>query len=83
MQGFDFMRPLLQDMCQDEPTKRPTMKEVVSRFEGLTKSLSSWKLRSPIVSNKEAIIYRTVSFPGHWTRQIFRLTQGIPAIPKI
>lgn len=36
--GFDFLRPLLQDMCQDDPTKRQTMAKVVSRLEGIIES---------------------------------------------
>lgn len=44
--GFDFMKPLLKDMCQDYPTKRTAMEEVVSRFEVITQRLSWWKLRS-------------------------------------
>lgn len=83
MRGFDFMRPLLQDMCQDDPTKRPTMKEVVSRFESLVKGLSGWKLRSRVVSKQERFMHRAVYFPSHWTRQFIQLAKGISAIPNI
>jgi serine/threonine protein kinase len=30
--GFEFMEPLVTDMVQNDPTKRPTMDEVVTRF---------------------------------------------------
>ena len=30
--GFEFLRPLVDDMTQADPSKRPTMDEVVERF---------------------------------------------------
>ncbi|KAJ6496860.1 hypothetical protein DFH09DRAFT_945771 [Mycena vulgaris] len=44
--GFEFMRPLVSDMVQDDPAKRPTIDEVVARFDEIRAGLSSWKLRS-------------------------------------
>ncbi|KAJ6496871.1 hypothetical protein DFH09DRAFT_1103500 [Mycena vulgaris] len=44
--GFAFMRPLVSDMVQDDPAKRPTIDEVVARFDEIRAGLSSWKLRS-------------------------------------
>ncbi|KAF9232383.1 hypothetical protein BU15DRAFT_55077 [Melanogaster broomeanus] len=35
--GFEFMAPLINDMVQDDPNKRPTMDEVVTRFEDIRK----------------------------------------------
>ncbi|KAG6836483.1 hypothetical protein H0H93_007652, partial [Arthromyces matolae] len=32
-QGFEFMRELIDDMTNPDPLKRPSMTEVVSRFE--------------------------------------------------
>ncbi|KIK55648.1 hypothetical protein GYMLUDRAFT_175179 [Collybiopsis luxurians FD-317 M1] len=37
---------LISDMTHDDPTKRPTMDEVVSYFEKIRQSLSWWKLHS-------------------------------------
>ena len=47
------MAPLVHDMVQDDPLKRPNIDEVVRRFEELTRDLSSWKLRSRLVQLKE------------------------------
>jgi hypothetical protein len=33
--GFEFMEALVADMVQDDPTKRPTMDEVVTRFSDI------------------------------------------------
>ena len=43
---LEFMVPLVNDMVQDDPTKRPTIDEVVKRFEEIRRSLPWWKLRS-------------------------------------
>jgi hypothetical protein len=42
------MEPLVADMVQDDPAKRPKMDEVVSRFREIEGKLSTWKLRSRI-----------------------------------
>lgn len=77
------MRPLLRDMCQDDPTKRPTMKEVVTRFEGIIKSLNSWKLRSRVSEKAtENWILRIYYLPGHWARQAAQIWRRTPSVPR-
>ena len=41
-------------MVQDDPSKRPTIDEVIKRFESIRSSLSTWKLRSRIVGRKDS-----------------------------
>lgn len=77
------MKPLLNDMCQDDPTKRPTMEEVVVRFAKIVKGLSGWKLRSPVANKGEARGNKFRRFPRHWRTQIDRMVKGIPAIPTV
>ncbi|KAF8838101.1 hypothetical protein BDN67DRAFT_991457 [Paxillus ammoniavirescens] len=73
-QGFEFMQPLVADMIQADPAERPTMDDVVARFDGICRGLSGWKLRSRVIDkDKDAT--------SHWTRQIGFVTGGIPAIP--
>ena len=43
----------MDDMVQDDPSKRPTIDEVVNRFGEMIKSLSWWKLRSRLVELEE------------------------------
>jgi hypothetical protein len=78
--GFEFLRPLVSDMVQDDPTKRPTMDEVVSRFGTILKGLSSWKLRSGVVSRKDFSfpIHRVVA---HWTRRVGFIVRRVPPMP--
>jgi len=67
-------------MVQDDPAKRPTMDEVVSRFETIRKGLSSWKLRSGVVSRNDFSfpIHRIVA---HWTRRVGFIVMRVPPIP--
>ncbi|KAI0041739.1 hypothetical protein FA95DRAFT_1683028 [Auriscalpium vulgare] len=51
--GFEFVEPLVADMIQEDPEKRPKIEEVVTRFAEIRKSLSSRKLRSRMIPRKE------------------------------
>ncbi|KAJ7467099.1 kinase-like domain-containing protein [Mycena latifolia] len=79
--GFDFIKPLVGDMVQDDPSKRPTIDEVVARFEKIQRGLSSWKLRSRVVKTTESpwhLIRRT----SHLLRRIGYILRRVPAIPR-
>ncbi|CAL1706310.1 unnamed protein product [Somion occarium] len=52
--GLEFLKPLVDDMVQDDPTKRPTIDEVVERFGKVLRSLHWWNLRKRLVENIEA-----------------------------
>jgi len=60
------MEPLVADMVQEDPGKRPSMDEVVARFSEIKSKLSTWKLRSRIARKDEiwpVAAWRSVS---HW-----------------
>ena len=76
------MRPLVTDMIQSDPSKRPTMDEVVARFDNIFRSLSRWKLRSRVVDYEEDIIEKLIHATSHWRRRIWFVAKGVPAIPK-
>ncbi|KIJ18443.1 hypothetical protein PAXINDRAFT_97248 [Paxillus involutus ATCC 200175] len=79
--GFEFMQPLVADMIQADPTKRPTMDEVVARFDTICCSLRSWKLRSRVVEEHEDVFERFTRTISHWTRRIGFVARGVPAVP--
>ncbi|KAH0828135.1 hypothetical protein J3R83DRAFT_3810 [Lanmaoa asiatica] len=79
--GFDFMQPLIADMVQKDPSKRPTMSEVVQRFDAIRVGLSSLKLRSRVVDKGENAYHSVTRGTSHWMRQIGFITRGIPAVP--
>ncbi|TFK74321.1 hypothetical protein BDN72DRAFT_833673 [Pluteus cervinus] len=80
--GTDFLRPLIQDMVQDDPTKRPTIDEVVTRFEDICKKLGPWKLRSRPAPRRGSIFKGLRSQIDHWKRRIDFIKRGVPPIPS-
>ncbi|KAG6891009.1 hypothetical protein C0992_010982 [Termitomyces sp. T32_za158] len=80
-QGFDFMKELVDDMTNSDPQKRPSMTDVVLRFEEVIKGLDDKKLRSPILDvGDELGTFRKIV---HWTTQWTNRLRGIPAIPNV
>ncbi|EPQ53169.1 hypothetical protein GLOTRDRAFT_79257 [Gloeophyllum trabeum ATCC 11539] len=79
--GFGFMERLVADMVQDDPAKRPTMDEVVARFQAIQMSLSSWKLRSRVPERDELAIVEAYRALVHWKRRLWYVLRGVPAVP--
>ncbi|KAK6992487.1 hypothetical protein R3P38DRAFT_3430699 [Favolaschia claudopus] len=70
-----FLKPLIHDMTQEDPTLRPTIGEVIERFDKVTRRLSSWQLRRP---GQRFHIYAR---PGQLVRQIVNMLKGVLALP--
>ncbi|KAJ7092093.1 kinase-like domain-containing protein [Mycena belliarum] len=81
IRGLEFMWPLVQDMVQNEPRGRPTMDEVVKRFEGIRKQLSYWKLRSRAVRDSDIPSVEFFRGFAHFGRRIRYMLTGVPPIP--
>ncbi|TFY52688.1 hypothetical protein EVG20_g10445, partial [Dentipellis fragilis] len=79
--GFGFTEELVADMVQDDPSQRPDINEVVSRFAKIRASLSSWKLRSRTIRRKEWKVVTLWRFPPHLVRTIRCIVTRTPAIP--
>jgi len=80
--GFEFMGALVTDMVQEDPTKRPKMDEVVTRFSEIKSKLSTWKLRSRISRRNElwpVTVWRTV---GHWYQTVTYVLARKAAVPE-
>jgi hypothetical protein len=76
------MNELIADMVQEDPKKRPTMGEVVSRFSEIKNRLSTWKLRSRLTRKKEILpvkVWRTIS---HWYRTVGYVLGRKAALPE-
>ncbi|TFK74326.1 hypothetical protein BDN72DRAFT_760068 [Pluteus cervinus] len=80
--GIDFLKPLINDMVQDDPTKRPTMDEVVTRFEEVCKMQSYWKLRSRPAPRREHLLRAIPDQLGHWKRRIGYIVRRVDPIPS-
>ncbi|KAJ7502420.1 hypothetical protein B0H11DRAFT_638085 [Mycena galericulata] len=73
------MRPLITEMVQSDPAKRPDMDEVMRQFKDIVRYLSSWKLRTRVVKvNTVFGIYYSVP---HWIRRIQFIVRRVPPIP--
>ena len=75
------MEPLIRDMIQADPAKRPKMDEVVSRFDDIRRRLSSRTLRSRVVDVDEDLFERVYRTTSHWRRRIGFVARRVPAIP--
>ena len=76
------MEPLVTDMVQTDPTKRPTIDEVVARFSEIRGKLSSWKLRSRIARKPELWLVTAWKSVGHWYRTVGYVLGRKAAIPE-
>ena len=76
------MDALVKDMVQDDPSKRPTMDQVVLRFEHIRRQLSSYKLRSRVTDPGEGGIEMAFNSVTHLFRRIKYTLHRTPAIPS-
>ena len=76
------MEPLVRDMVETDPTKRPTMDEVVTRFSEIRGKLSTWKLRSRIARRYELWPVTVWKSVGHWRRTVGYVLGRKAAIPE-
>jgi hypothetical protein len=51
------MHDLVAEMTHMDPTKRPPIEDVVAKFSLIHESLSSFKLRSPIISKRAPSLF--------------------------
>ncbi|KAJ7265002.1 kinase-like domain-containing protein [Mycena haematopus] len=79
--GSDFMRPLVKDMIHTDPSQRPSMDEVVQRFNEIVRGLSSWKLRSRVVKRTDVSLFGFYYSIPHWFRRISFIVRRVPPIP--
>ncbi|TFK74308.1 kinase-like protein [Pluteus cervinus] len=80
--GTGFLRPLIKDMTQADPEKRPTIDEVIARFDKMCKGLSTWKLRSRPIPRRGGIIKGLCNHIEHWKRRRDYSKRGVPPIPS-
>ncbi|KAH9033889.1 kinase-like domain-containing protein [Lactarius pseudohatsudake] len=80
--GLEFMQPLIADMVQEDPTKRPNMDEVVTRFPEIRNKLSTWKLRSRMARNTELRPVAAWRSVAHWFRTIGYVLANKAPIPE-
>ena len=73
------MGSLVSDMVQNDPAKRPTIDEVVTRFDVIQKQLGTMKLRSRVGPWDES--FGAIRDLAQLFRIVKHALQGLPAIP--
>jgi len=69
-------------MVQDDPTKRPTIDEVVHRFDDLLKTLGEWKLRSRVIPRRRNPFVDIGYSFFHWRKKTLYIVKRTPAVPN-
>ena len=69
-------------MVQEDPTKRPTMDQVVARFAEIKGKLTTWKLRSRMARNNEVWPLAAWRALRHWRRTVAYVFTRKAAIPE-
>ncbi|KAJ7634535.1 kinase-like domain-containing protein [Roridomyces roridus] len=74
---LQFLKPLVEDMTNKNPASRPTIGEVIQRFNKQCENLTQWQLRKP---------GQPMDMNG-WIDQIFRrlknTIKSVPALPFV
>ncbi|EMD33669.1 hypothetical protein CERSUDRAFT_159918 [Gelatoporia subvermispora B] len=80
--GLDFIAPLIADMRDEDPQKRPLMSEVVQRFSDISSSLSIKTLRHRLIHAEEDAVSR---FIWNCQQSLFSLAYialRLPPVPR-
>ncbi|KIK41256.1 hypothetical protein CY34DRAFT_13149 [Suillus luteus UH-Slu-Lm8-n1] len=80
-QFLNFLKPLVDDMMQDDPSKRPTMEQAVERFDSIKQRLCTWKLRSRVTTRDEGHFEHVYYGAAHWRRRIGFIVFRVSALP--
>jgi hypothetical protein len=75
--GFEFMEGLINDMMSDDPKNRPTIEEVVERFNRIRNGLSESMSRSIIIPRNDPTAHRARKI----NRTLRHFIRGKSAIP--
>ena len=78
---YEVLMKVMRDMVHPDPSARPTIDEVIVRFDEITKNLSSWKLRSRPVKRDDSWILGVFRSVAHWRRRIVFVARRVPAVP--
>ncbi|KAF8510642.1 kinase-like domain-containing protein [Hysterangium stoloniferum] len=80
--NLEFVRPLVSDMMQNDPQKRPTIFQVVSRMDEIISTLTEFQLRCRLIRRTEHMPFRLIRDVIHFMRQARFVVWRVPAIPR-
>ncbi|KAI0363085.1 hypothetical protein BV20DRAFT_956448 [Pilatotrama ljubarskyi] len=79
--NFDFLELLVNDMVQDDPSKRPSAAKAFARFENMRLSLSTWRLRSHVIYRDDSSFLGFFRACRHAVITLGYMMDGRPALP--
>ncbi|TRM61100.1 kinase-like domain-containing protein [Schizophyllum amplum] len=71
--GLEFLRPLVNEMTREDPAARPSIDEVMDKFNAL--------LRSRVAKENDHPLYSMYLSVTHWCRRLKLVATRRPAIP--
>lgn len=77
------MNSLVDEMVHDDPSKRPTMDQVVECFDRIRKSLTGHKLRSRLADLEEGTVSTVLRNFIHLRKRIVYMISRLPPIPSL
>ncbi|KAF8490412.1 hypothetical protein JB92DRAFT_3085197 [Gautieria morchelliformis] len=84
--NFNFMSSLIADMTANDPAKRPSMGQVVDRFDTMLHSLTTSQLRARLMEPEElepnSWLLRWILNIPHFFRQVKYVLCMIPPVPR-
>ncbi|EMD33660.1 hypothetical protein CERSUDRAFT_107977 [Gelatoporia subvermispora B] len=80
--GVEFMEKLIEDMTQSDPAKRPTMTEVITRYDQLLDGLNRRKLRERLVHREENAVARLYKDVKHTIITAGYVMRQLPPLPR-
>lgn len=76
------MRPLVEDMVEENPEERPDIDECVARLHELVSAVPPWKLRTQVVYSTDNIFGYIWRFFPYVLRLFTYMLLDVPAIPS-
>jgi hypothetical protein len=71
------MRTLIADMTAVVPSARPTIDQVVQRFDELRASLNAKQLRARVVGIYDDLAVRSLPSMPRWTSHVESIVRGV------
>lgn len=75
------MKELVNAMTDPNPAKRPTIEEVIEKFDRIRRSLNAVKLRSPIRPKNDPTLFVISRHAMQLSRTLIYVIKRRPAIP--
>ncbi|KAJ7501023.1 hypothetical protein B0H11DRAFT_753413 [Mycena galericulata] len=80
--GLEFLKPLVVNMCQENPEDRPSMTAAAAQFDAILAQCSACRLRGLTVRRKDQLVHFLRAFPAYILHTLAYLLMQVPALPS-